>query len=378
MGENSEGAGPEIAASTGAPIMIEHQRLATSGARTAYPFALDGVVRLAVPQLAIDVAGGAAHMNGGDSDSDMLFYRWSEGRFVADGSLPTPGGEDVTSFTIDGRTMLATASVRTGSGPYEYNAHATIYRREGDGWAVLQTIPTFAAKQWYHFSFDGRHFLALAQGVTVPTAAPRHPRESRLFEWRDGRFEEFQMLDGKWGYNFAYFEHAGHRFLAYADHTSPSLIYRWDGAGFVPFQTLGALSGRAFKFFEQDNAAWLAYAAIDEGSTLFRWEDGRFVAHQSLGGPGGREFELIRTPDALHLVRMCFIEGSPAAPKTDLVSQLYRWEDGGFVERARFATFGGTDASAFTANDTLYLAVSNSLTPDIRFRQDTIIYRLAL
>ena len=37
---------------------------------------------------------------------------------------------------------------------------------------------------------------------------------------------------------------------------------------------------------------------------------------------------------------------------------------------------GGTDAAVFAADGQVYLAVSNSLTPDIRFREDTVIYRL--
>ena len=86
----------------------------------------------------------------------------------------------------------------------------------------------------------------------------------------------------------------------------------------------------------------------------------------------------MRTPSGLYLVRVCFIEGTPAAPKTDLVSQIYRWEKEQFELVEEFATFGGTDASAFTIDDQLYLAVSNSLTPDVRFRQDSIIYRVAL
>jgi len=43
-----------------------------------------------------------------------------------------------------------------------------------------------------------------------------------------------------------------------------------------------------------------------------------------------------------------------------------------------FATFGGTGAAAFEADGKLFLAVSNSLTAEVRFRQDTIIYQLTV
>ena len=369
--------GPADAAGGGGLLRV-HQRLPTSGARTALPFALGGELFLAVPQLAVDLPDTPAHMNGGDSDVDAIVYRWEDGLFRERERVPVTGGEDVEPFEIDGVSYLATASVRTGRGPYEMNAPSIIYRREGGRWVEHQRVVTFAAKQWRHFAIDGRHFLALAQGVTLPHATPTVPRESRILEWRDGRFEEFQALTGGWGYNWAFFAIGAERFLGYADHTSPSLLYRWNGARFEPFQALAEHGGRAFAFFEQDGERWLAFAAIDGESTLHRWTGEAFEEHQSLGGPGGREFELIRADGELFLVRICFIEGTPAAPKTDLMSQIYRWRSGGFVLEQEFPTFGGTDASWFQRNDRHFLAVSDSLTPDVRFRQDMVIYELRM
>lgn len=366
----------ETAAAGG--LLVPHQRLATSGARAVLPLAIDGALHLAVPQLALDLPGQPPHMNGGDSDTDLLLFRWRDGRFEADDRLPLPGGEDVLAFAIGEDKFLATAGVRTGRGPYDLNTHAVIYRRSGGAWELVQSIPAFAAKQWHHFSFDGRHFLALAQGVTLDGIAARHPRHSSILEWDGARFVTFQTLEGGWGYNWEFFEHEGQRFLAYADHTSPSRLYRWTDGAFVPFQDFAHQCGRAFRFFESDGGAWLAFANIAGDSVLHRWDGTRFLPHQSLGGPGGREFELIRTGSGLYLVRICFIQGSPAAPTTDLMSQLYRWDGGGFALAGEFPTFGGTDAAAFEADGQRFLAVSNSLTPDIRFRQDTMVYRLAL
>lgn len=375
---NADAEDTELAAaiSDGGPLEF-HQRLSTSGARAVCPFELDGQLFLVVPQLAKDVAGHAAYMNAGDSDVDAIIYAWKDGRFVEHDRLPTPGGEDALVFNVASETFLATASVRTGSDPYDLNAFGDIHRREAGRWVLLQRTPTFAAKQWAHFAFDGRDFLALAQGVTVPGAEPRHPRQSRILEWDGRAFKDFQILEGCWGYNWAFFELDGQRFLAYADHTSPSLLYRWDGAAFIAHQVLADRGGRAFQFFERDGQAWLVVAVIDGETTLFRWTGKLFEAHQRLGGPGGREFELFETARGLHLVRICFIEGAPTQPKTDLKSQVYRWDDGQFTLVQEFATFGGTDAATFRADGELFLAVSNSLTADVRFRQDSAVYRIA-
>jgi hypothetical protein len=358
------------------PLLAEHQRLATSGARAVLAFHTDGNLRLAIPQLAVDIPGTPPSMNGGDSNIDMLLYRWSGGRFIEDGRLPVPGGEDAVYFQIGGAEFLATASIRTGTGPYDLNAYSILYRRAGDGWETFQRFPTFAAKQWHYFSVGNRRFLALAQGVTIDGVVARNPRRSRIFEWDGHTFVDFQTLDGGWGYNWVDFDIEGQHFLGYADHTSPSGLMIWNGESFAPFQEFAPQGGRAYEFFRTDGDAWLAFANLTGESFLYRWHAGRFVPHQSLGGPGAREFAVARTAQSLYLVKINFIHGTPAAPKTDLTSCIYQFKQGQLVVAEEFPTSGGTDAAVFAADGQIYLAVSNSLSRDIRFREDTVIYRL--
>jgi hypothetical protein len=357
-------------------MLAEHQRLPTSGARAVLVFHTDRELRLAVPQLAVDIPGTPAYMNGGDSNVDMLLYRWSGGRFIEDGRLSVPGGEDAVYFQLGGVEFLATASIRTGSGPYDLNADSILYRRAGDGWEVFQRFPTFAAKQWHYFSVGNRRFLALAQGVTIDGAVARNPRRSCIFEWDGHKFVDFQTLDGGWGYNWVDFDIDGQHFLGYADHSSASGLMIWNGESFAPFQDFAPQGGRAYEFFRADGHAWLAFACLTGESCLYRWDAGRFVPHQSLGGPGAREFAVVQTAQALYLVKINFIHGTPAAPKTDLASCIYQLKQGQLVVVEEFPTSGGTDAAVFAADGQLYLAVSNSLSRDIRFREDTVIYRL--
>ncbi|HEV7613630.1 MAG TPA: hypothetical protein VGO37_17250 [Steroidobacteraceae bacterium] len=360
----------------GGTLLAEHQRLATSGARAVLAFRTEGALRLAIPQLAVDIPGTPAYMNGGDSNTDMLLYCWSGGKFIEDGRLSVPGGEDALYFKIGGMEFLATASIRTGSGPYDLNTDSILYRRAGDRWEAFQSFPTFAAKQWHFFVVHDRLFLALAQGVTIETAVARNPRRSCIFEWNGNKFVDFQILDGAWGYNWIDFEIDGRHFLGYADHTSPSGLMIWNGASFAPFQEFAPLGGRAYQFFRADGDAWLAFANLTGESFLYRWHEGRFVVHQSLGGPGAREFAVAQTNSGLYVVRVNFIHGTPAAPKTDLVSCVYRWQKGQLVAVEEFPTFGATDATVFSADGQMFIAVANSLSRDIRFRQDSVIYRL--
>jgi len=100
----------------GSAILTLQQRLPTSGARAVVPFELDGRLYLAIPQLAEDVPGQKPQMNAGNSDIDMIVYRWEGGQFHEAERLPVPGGEDAVSFHIGAERFLATASVRTGAG----------------------------------------------------------------------------------------------------------------------------------------------------------------------------------------------------------------------------------------------------------------------
>jgi EPTP domain len=355
-------------------ILIEHQRLPTSGARAVLPYVISGTQYLIVPQLSKDVDNTPAHMNGGDSDTGAPIFKWSGGRFVEHNTLPLSGGEDIDCFQLGTEQFLITAGIRSGHGPYSYNIDQTLYKWSGSRWEPYQTFPGFAAKQWRFLTIGSRAFLCLAQGVTLGHVEAKNPRTSRIFEWNGTKFVDFQSLDGQWGYNWESFQIDGHTYLGYADHAGESLIFKWDGSGFAPFQSFAPKAGRCFRFFTIDGAHHVAFANIQGDSTLYRWDGEQFQVHQKLSGPSGREFCIVRTDKQFYLVQVNFIEGEPSAPKTNLQSRIYRWERGQLVPVEEFATAGGTDAAVFHADGKLFLAVSNSLTPEVRFRTDTIIY----
>jgi hypothetical protein len=355
-------------------ILIEHQRLPTSGARAVLPYVISGARYLIIPQLSKDVEATPAHMNGGDSDTGAPIYKWSAGRFVPHGSLPLSGGEDIDYFVIGSDQFLITAGIRSGHGPYSYNIDQILYKWNGTRWEAHQSFAGFAAKQWRFFKMGDRAFLCLAQGVTLGHVEANNPRHSRIFEWNGKRFIDFQSLDGQWGYNWEHFEIDGRPFLGYADHVGDSLLYQWDGSAFSHFQSFSAKAGRCFRFFTIDAVHYLAFANIQGDSMLYRWDGEAFQPYQKLSGPGGREFCIVRTEQQFYLVQINFIEGEPSAPKTDLKSRIYRWEKEQLSVVEEFTTAGGTDAAVFRADGKRFLAVSNSLTPDVRFRTDTIIY----
>jgi hypothetical protein len=352
------------------------QALPTSGARAVEAFSHSGVHYLAVAQMAKDIAGQPAKMNGGDSDVETQIYRWADGRFELHQSLKVPGGEDAEFFWIGRRAFLATASIREGAGKYEFNVDSKIFEFIHGRFEEFQRIPTFAAKQWRHFTIGSRHFLALAQGVVMDGVVATNPSKSCIFEWDGALFLPFQEVRSAWGYNWECIEVDGQTLLGYADHAERSILLRWDGSAFQPFQEMDGSSGRAFCCFRHSGETWLAFANLLGESLVYRWSNGSFRRDQALSGPGGREFTWFTTDRAGYLVQVNFLHGSRESPLTELESVIYRCQRGTFSAIETFPTLGGTDTDAFKIGAHQYLAVANSLTADIRFRADSHIYRI--
>ena len=348
--------------------------LDTQGARAAETFVHQGRRYLVIAQLASDMPGQPASMMLGNSDVDTLVYLWSEEAqgFTLHQRLPAHGGEDAEHWRLGDRLMLAVAHLRRGHDPYDLRTDSVIYEMRGDRFEPLQQLPTCAAKQFKHGQIEGRHFLALAQGVDLP-GEPR--AASLIYEWDGQRFVPFQEIDSAWGYNWLFFDVAGQHFLAYADHVAPSRILRWDGARFAPFQELEGRTGRAFCHMRCQGQDWLAFACLQDNSVMLRWDGSRFTPHQVLSGPGGREFEWL--PQAEALVHVQFLRGTREAPELRMQSLIHRCDaQGQWRPDTEFATSGGTDACGFESRGQTLLVVTNSLSPEIRFRTPSHIYRL--
>lgn len=361
------------------PLLEQIAAISTTGARAVEAFEIDGIRYLAIPQLAADMPGTPADMNGGDSTSTTVRVlcrgAGGSGLFEDFQSLPAPGGEDAEFFWIGSRAFLAVASIRDGSGPYDYAQPQRIYEWDGRRFGLFQQVDGYAAKQWRHFEIRGRHFLALAQGVALPGHdAANLP--SRIYAWDGEKFGQFQDVDSAWGYNWHHLVIDGGHYLAYADHVRPSVLLRWTGEKFAFAQVLAEQYGRAFADFSRDGSRYLAVAQLQGPSRLLRWDGGQFVLHEVLDSPAAREWSVISRGGDLYVIRVNFIAGTPQAPVTALRSQVYRWQDGRLVTAEEFPTTGGTDVTAWDEPEhgTL-VAVSNSLTADVRFAASTAIYR---
>jgi hypothetical protein len=352
------------------PQITELQRIPTTGARAVAPFRLSGEQWLAVPQLAADSPGTPDGINGGTSDTTVLLLKEGAGGFARSGELPVGGGEDVEVFSIGDRLFAAVASIRSGSGPYDYATTSSLFEHDGSAFVLRQEFETYAAKEIRHFRAGGHDHLGIAQN------APGGTLSSVVLRWDGDAFAPCQTLPSVAGYNIAVFEIEGITYLAHADHAAPSLLYRFEGGRFVEHQELLPYGGRAFLQLSDPTGHYLAVARIDGDSLLLRWDGRKLRAHAVIpGGPGGREFARIDTPSGTYVLRVDFIHGTPADPQPDLTSHVYRFHDGMLTQVGGFRTTGGTDIAVLPGRR---FAVSNGLTaaprPGHTFAADTVIY----
>jgi hypothetical protein len=354
--------------------LTAQQRIPTSGARAVEYFRVSGLELLAIPQMAMDVAGQEPRMNGGDSTTDLLLLRRRNDRFEPWSTLAAPGGEDAEFFQVGDRAFLAVASIRTGSGPYQYETQSQIFEWDGTGFAAFQSMTTFAAKQWKSWTIEGRTFLGLAQGVQLPGLEDRN-RDSVVYEWDGSSFVEQQVISSRWAYNWHHFAVGDTHFVAHGEHVGPSVLYRWDAGKLQPHQNLMPAAGRAFATFADGDDFYLLVAAISAPVRLMRWDGGQFVDVQTLEGLGARELAVLRRDDRLFVVRINFILGTPADPQPNLESQIYEWTSGKLRVVGTFLTCGATDIAVLDGG--AQVVVSHSLTPEVRFAAETVVYSFA-
>lgn len=353
------------------------ESLKTSGAREITPFKIQGTTYLAVPQLAQDVEGRPANMNGGDADVDVLIYKHQHGKFELYQSIPGHGNESAEFFSIGKDHYLATCSVNSGpKAPYNPQTYAKLYRWDGIKFYPIQQFFSYASKGWTHFTLQGKHFLALANGVVLPDSKEKNDTSSVIYQWDHKKFVPFQTFNTLWGYKFTKFDIGQSTFLGLTDHLKPSQIYQWNGKQFIPFQSFDKNGGRVFYHFKANDQDYLALANIAHPSKIYQWDGSQFKLLQTLSGAGGRNFLHFQAQGKNYLLRINFITGTRENPKAVQTSQIYELKDGQFVETDSITTYGGVSASKFHRQDKQYIAVANSLSEHIRFRVDSTIYQV--
>lgn len=358
--------------------LTPYLQLKTSGARSIELFTIEHQLYLAVPQLAKDMLDMPANMNGGNSDTHVLIFRWEKNQFILFQSLPVHGGEHVAFGLVNKTPMLAIANIRSGQQPqFDMHTNSSLYAWNGQHFVHLQDIPSFAAKSTCLYTIEGEYFLGISEGVIESKEDEGKPSQSHIYRWDGNQFSSYQSIPSLWGYDMNHFTIDGHTFLGIADNLSGSTLYIWQDKQFKPFQSFSEHGGgRQFCYFTCQGNHYIAFANLLSDSMVYQWDGQQFTHWQTLEGAGARHFHFQRIRGQDYLFRTNFITGTRENPITKQDSIVYLWDKNKCKPVTSYVTYGGTAAQTFIVEGRYYLAVSNSLTEDTRFAVDSVIYTL--
>ena len=358
--------------------LSEYQNIQSSGARCVELFEINGETYLALPQLSEDIAGDPPSMNGGNSDVDVLIFKWQNNKFIEYQLISSHGNEHVNFYKLGERYFLAVASIRSGKQPdFKMNIQSKVYEWKDGYFIEFQAIDTFAAKCCQFFNINDQHFLCFSEGVKEPGADNQGESYSHLYQWDGSQFEPFQSLPSTWGYEITFFEINNRYFLAIADNLESSTIYEWNGQQFTPFQQIAKEGGgRHFCYFQISGDHYIAFANLLHESVLYKWDGKAFIKIQVLEEAGARSFHVLEKNNKTYLFRTNFITGTREQPIAEMDSVIYQWNNKQFQQVLTYKTYGGTDARTFERAERTFLVVSNSLSKEIRFQTPTKVYEI--
>lgn len=354
-----------------------YQNIPSSGARGVELFEIKGEQYLAIPQLSEDINGDTPNMNGGNSETYVLIYKWQDNKFVEYQKIPSQGNEHTSFYTIADRHFLAVASIRGGANPnFTMDVDSKVYEWIDGAFVYFQAFDTFAAKSCDFFEINSHHYLVYSQGVKEPGVDIEKQCYTQIFRWNDSSFELFQSIPVSWGYETCFFSIEGKFFLALADNLEASKILQWDGTKFELFQEIEAQGGgRDFCHFIHEGSHYLAFANLLHDSSIYKWDNGVFTKVLSLDGVAARSFYAYQDNGNTYLFRTNFISGTRQEPVAKLKSVIYKFNS--TCEPVEtYDTYGGTDAKVFVRDNKKFAVVSNSLSETIRFDTPTIVYEI--
>jgi hypothetical protein len=144
---------------------------------------------------------------------------------------------------------------------------------EGKMLGVFNQINTHGAFDWEYFSFNDKHYLAVANHHNDATR--NIPSALYKYDPTTDQFVEFQTVDTHGARDWEYFSFDDKHYLAVANayngatYNIPSALYKYDPTTdlFVEFQTVDTHGAQAWEYFSFDNNHYLAVANYYNGAT---------------------------------------------------------------------------------------------------------------
>ena len=237
------------------------------------------------------------------------------------------------------------------------------------------------------FSTDtSNHFLAVANHFCLQSDVERSP--SKLYRWNGTWFEKVQdfPLKGVKDIDFISIPNSG-KFLVFSgyhngqSYDTPSSLYYWKtpNLSFVPYQKIPTTGAQKVHFLTVESETYLTVASEYDGdgnghtnSSVFRWNGIHFDLFQLIPTYRAHDLYPFKIGCQIFLVAANFQNNIH-----NTTSNVYRLDNGRFVEHASIKTNRAVAVESFTIESEHFLAVANSFDEDARSPETkSIIYKI--
>ncbi|KAG7258350.1 hypothetical protein CRUP_019280 [Coryphaenoides rupestris] len=298
---------------------------------------------------------------------------------------------DIEVFQMPGMGLMAAMAHRSTS------SGSAVYLWSPSGFQLYQSISTYGALSWRHFTLGKKAFLVVSNsgGWSEDLAEIESKEEfSIIYKWskKRKRFVTHQTLQTHCARDWEAFRINGHAYLVVANHrqgnnnhTIDSVLYRWSRRSrtFEVHQRLRTSGAYDWEFFAVGPYHFLVVANAFDGvtthidSVIYVWLRGSFRVFQTIKTFCATDWEMFQIDGRVFLVVANGHRLHGSGPSQYAInSTVYELDMSGhlFVRFQDIVTYSAVDWEFFTLGEDSFLVVANSFDGD-SYSLNSVVYR---
>lgn len=247
----------------------------------------------------------------------------------------------------------------------------------------LTPLPKSGANKIKHFAMNGEHFLAIA----VEIENHSYITNSHIYKWNGNKFVLFQSIATYGAKDITYFKIKNDHFLCIANSNNgftmmiDSEIMKFVSGKFHSFKkisTAGASACEAFsidgKYFIMFGNSFYNVLRPSSPSNIYRWENNGFVFVQSIDTYAVQDVHYLKVKGQ-HFLVCANHYNSNFGYQFEINSFIFKWNGAQFVLFQNIKTYGATSVTSFQISGETYLAFANQRRTQMNYKIHTAVYK---
>ena len=201
-------------------------------------------------------------------------YKWKDNLFQEFQRVETGSAWGTTVLTINNERVMVVAN--RGSPELGYSAHSSLMKWTGKEFTKTQSFQTYGATNVKSFFIKNEAFHVFANRLNGASVNI----DSFIYKWNGSGFVLVQSIPTKEAVAWQPFVMCGQMFLCVANLNDKSIVYRYSESGFVRYRELPTSLAHGVTSYEYKGNKYLAVAnfmSINDdwdfniNSTLYKW-----------------------------------------------------------------------------------------------------------